>query len=143
MKNSQWKTQFNFPAEQELIKLVEANPHMFGAMMQIISLMWHEKDPVGAKTIGPCYAQVETYGDYFEILDNLTEKDAAIKTWERKYSASVQIGNNDAEEVDRLRKALEEAVRKYETGDMESDFADILDGMYEICKGALGEGDKE
>lgn len=56
---------------------------------------------------------------------------------------TLDLVNENIREKKRLRKALEEAVHKYETGDMESDFADILDGMYEVCKDALGESDKE
>ncbi|WP_110929728.1 hypothetical protein [Paenibacillus bouchesdurhonensis] len=78
-----------------------------------------------------------------DALQQLTEKDEENKQlmtiaqdWQRQCVQALV-------ERDKLRRALEEAVRKYETGDMESDFADILDGMYETCKGALGEGDKE
>lgn len=41
------------------------------------------------------------------------EKDAAIKVWEKKYEASVQIGDANAEEASRLRKALEEAKERH------------------------------
>lgn len=37
----------------------------------------------------------------------------------------------------RLRKALEEAKNIYETADMETDSADVLDGMYIAVKSAL------
>lgn len=39
--------------------------------------------------------------------------------------------------VETQAKAIEEAVKIYETADMESDFADVLDGMYERLKEVL------
>lgn len=30
----------------------------FGRMMQIISHLWYRSDPIGAQTIGRCYAQL-------------------------------------------------------------------------------------
>lgn len=44
------------PGEQEFLDLVlRLRPLGFGRMMQIISYAWHEIDPVGALSTGPCY----------------------------------------------------------------------------------------
>lgn len=76
MRDQTWRERYNFPAEQELIQFLEANPGMYGSMMSIISQMWHEKDPTGAFTVGPCYGTTDVHGGYFQVLD---ERDKAIR----------------------------------------------------------------
>lgn len=85
----------------------------------------------------------------------LTEKDTTIASlqvelqkanecaahWTCLYHAEETRFQRQGEELGNQRKALEEAVCLYETADMESDFVDVLEWMYQKCKGALGEGD--
>lgn len=59
-----------FPGEREFKEFVRKNRHLgYGFMMQAISQEWQKSDPVGALTVGPCYKQVEVYGDYFNLVD--------------------------------------------------------------------------
>ncbi|MFR9710764.1 MazG-like family protein [Paenibacillus sp. MB22_1] len=72
-------TLYNTDADREVILFAEQRKYMYGRMMGIISKLWHEKDPVGAFTVGPCYAQVEAYGNYFDLVDKLAHLSSAIQ----------------------------------------------------------------
>lgn len=90
----------------------------YGRMMQIVSHIWHEKDPVGALVVGPCYKQVEVYGEYFDLVDQLqsTQQEIGILTaklevaedgWDTSLSMLNKIKQqlNDAQqEIERLKE---------------------------------------
>ena len=95
--------------EAKFITFVRENSEIgYGNMMSQISRIWHEKDPIGAFTTGPCYAQVEAYGSYFKLVDEVRQlreerdawKEAAKREFVETYMDSVQL-------CGKLREALE------------------------------------
>lgn len=58
-------------AERTFKEFVEKHSYMYGRLMQIISQLWQEKDPVGALTVGPCAYFVNVVGTYHSIQDRM------------------------------------------------------------------------
>lgn len=106
MSDQSWRERYNFPAEQELIQFLEANPGMYGSMMSIISQMWHEKDPVGAFTVGPCYRQVEVYGNYFDVVEQRDQAIQDLRDYKSKRGENIGEMLDARAELDRLRVEL-------------------------------------
>lgn len=75
----------DIPGEKEFTELVKQYSHIgYGNMMSIISRMWREKNPAGALTVGPCYKQVEVYGEYFAVVEERDELRKELETLKRQ-----------------------------------------------------------
>ena len=108
--------------EAKFITFVRENSEIgYGNMMSQISRIWHEKDPIGAFTTGPCYAQVEAYGSYFKLVDEVRQLREEVKRLSEKLERRTDESNafqlkmthksaeirQLTEERDKLVKALE------------------------------------
>jgi len=44
----------------EYVQQMRDKGYGYGAMMQFISFMWYEKDPIGAMSVGNCYGTIKS-----------------------------------------------------------------------------------
>lgn len=77
--NRDWIKLFQNDADREVMVFAESRKYMYGRMMQIISHLWQEKDPVGALTVGPCAAFVNSLGDYHTLQDRMESAEAEVQ----------------------------------------------------------------
>lgn len=78
----------------------------YGRMMQIISHIWREKDPVAAFVVGPCYKQVEVYGEYFTLVDQLKQTREELERVKAERDAYYE----NRAEIESLRTELSQKV---------------------------------
>lgn len=74
--------------------------------------------------------------DLIITIDNAQIEQKATLTL---YENEVRHSNDLLHDLLKYKKAVKEVVRLYEYGNMETDFEQVLEGMYEVCKSALME----
>ncbi|RNB89622.1 hypothetical protein EDM56_10580 [Brevibacillus fluminis] len=100
-----------FPGEREFREFVKNNSHLgYGFMMQAISQAWQQSDPVGAFTVGPCYKQVEVYGEYFHLVDeNTRQRELIIRVRDNLWTWAMNLKSHrlTREEYGKLKEILQ------------------------------------